>query len=210
MTVEEVDEARSHELTSSRKLAPPEGATHDEAPHRPRRRLRPRQDRRPRPEGPEGPLKRQHHKPHFQGGQTPMQRRLPKRGFRNPFADESSPTSTSASSSVFAAGAEVDEAALREARPRPGPLRPHQGPRQRRAHQEAHRHRARFSKSARRRRSRRPAARPSSCAARRRVARRRPSAASGRPQRPCMAVLAGIRATSTRCRSSGAACSSRW
>ena len=26
-------------------------------------------------------------KKHFQGGQTPMQRRLPKRGFRNPLAD---------------------------------------------------------------------------------------------------------------------------
>jgi large subunit ribosomal protein L15 len=25
-------------------------------------------------------------KPHFEGGQTPIQRRLPKRGFRNPFA----------------------------------------------------------------------------------------------------------------------------
>jgi large subunit ribosomal protein L15 len=24
-------------------------------------------------------------KPHFEGGQTPIQRRLPKRGFRNPF-----------------------------------------------------------------------------------------------------------------------------
>jgi large subunit ribosomal protein L15 len=52
---------------------------------------------------------------YFQGGQTPMQRRLPKRGFRNPFA------ATTAEVNVgelerFAAGTTVDEAALREAR----------------------------------------------------------------------------------------------
>jgi len=52
---------------------------------------------------------------HFQGGQTPMQRRLPKRGFRNPF-----PTETQALNvgelERFPAGANVDEKALREAR----------------------------------------------------------------------------------------------
>jgi large subunit ribosomal protein L15 len=52
---------------------------------------------------------------HFQGGQTPMQRRLPKRGFRNPF-----PTDTQALNvgelERFAAGSQVDEKALREAR----------------------------------------------------------------------------------------------
>jgi large subunit ribosomal protein L15 len=52
---------------------------------------------------------------HFQGGQTPMQRRLPKRGFRNPF-----PTETAALNvgelERFAAGSNVDEKALREAR----------------------------------------------------------------------------------------------
>ena len=52
---------------------------------------------------------------HFQGGQTPMQRRLPKRGFRNPF-----PTDTQALNvgelERFAAGTKVDEKALREAR----------------------------------------------------------------------------------------------
>jgi large subunit ribosomal protein L15 len=52
---------------------------------------------------------------HFQGGQTPLQRRLPKRGFRVPF-----PTYT-ASVNVgdlerFDAGATIDEAALRDAR----------------------------------------------------------------------------------------------
>ena len=50
---------------------------------------------------------------HFEGGQTPMQRRLPKRGFNNPF-----PTKTIAvnvgSLEVFAAGAKVDEQALRD------------------------------------------------------------------------------------------------
>jgi large subunit ribosomal protein L15 len=50
-------------------------------------------------------------KPHFEGGQTPIQRRLPKRGFRNPF-----PTITAAVNvgdlDVFEAGANVDEGAL--------------------------------------------------------------------------------------------------
>lgn len=49
---------------------------------------------------------------HFQGGQTPMQRRLPKRGFRNPF-----PLDTAALNvgelERFPAGANVDEKALR-------------------------------------------------------------------------------------------------
>lgn len=52
---------------------------------------------------------------HFEGGQTPMQRRLPKRGFRLPF-----PVSTIAINvsllERFDAGAVVDEAALRRAR----------------------------------------------------------------------------------------------
>src|ERR1700733_14668216 len=50
-------------------------------------------------------------KPHFEGGQTPIQRRLPKRGFRNPF-----PTITAAVNGgdleAFSAGANVDESAL--------------------------------------------------------------------------------------------------
>jgi len=54
-------------------------------------------------------------KPHFQGGQTPLQRRAPKRGFRVPF-----PTKTVAINvgllERFDAGAEIDEAALRSAR----------------------------------------------------------------------------------------------
>lgn len=49
---------------------------------------------------------------HFQGGQTPIQRRLPKRGFRVPF-----PVRTVAINigtlERFAAGAEVDEQSLR-------------------------------------------------------------------------------------------------
>src|SRR6201985_1291933 len=51
-------------------------------------------------------------KPHFEGGQTPLQRRLPKRGFTNPF-----PTITAEVNvgdlEAFGAGARVDEAALR-------------------------------------------------------------------------------------------------
>jgi large subunit ribosomal protein L15 len=52
-------------------------------------------------------------KPHFEGGQTPLQRRLPKRGFRNPF-----PAVTAAINvgdlETFAAGARIDETSLRE------------------------------------------------------------------------------------------------
>ena len=52
---------------------------------------------------------------HFQGGQTPMQRRLPKRGFRVPFPVEVAPVNLG-DLQGFAAGTNVDEAALREAR----------------------------------------------------------------------------------------------
>jgi large subunit ribosomal protein L15 len=52
---------------------------------------------------------------HFQGGQTPMQRRLPKRGFRNP----SPPAIVSLNVGDlerFSAGTNVDEKALRQAK----------------------------------------------------------------------------------------------
>jgi large subunit ribosomal protein L15 len=52
-------------------------------------------------------------KPHFEGGQTPIQRRLPKRGFRNPFPTKTAMVNVG-SLEVFAAGANVDERALRE------------------------------------------------------------------------------------------------
>ncbi len=51
----------------------------------------------------------------FQGGQTPMQRRLPKRGFRNAFGERVFTLNVSALQR-FDAQAEVDEAALRDAR----------------------------------------------------------------------------------------------
>ena len=54
-------------------------------------------------------------KKHFQGGQTPMQRRLPKRGFRNPLADVVANVNVGALE-VFEAGAEVTVASLREKR----------------------------------------------------------------------------------------------
>ncbi len=54
-------------------------------------------------------------KKHFQGGQTPIQRRLPKRGFRNPFATEVVIVNVG-SLEVFDAGSTVDESALRERR----------------------------------------------------------------------------------------------
>jgi large subunit ribosomal protein L15 len=52
---------------------------------------------------------------HFQGGQTPLQRRLPKRGFRVPFPEKCVVVNVG-SLEGFAAGSTVDEAALREAR----------------------------------------------------------------------------------------------
>jgi large subunit ribosomal protein L15 len=52
---------------------------------------------------------------HFQGGQTPIQRRLPKRGFRVPFPVETVAVNLGDLQS-FDNGASVDEAALRGAR----------------------------------------------------------------------------------------------
>jgi large subunit ribosomal protein L15 len=50
-------------------------------------------------------------KPHFEGGQTPLQRRLPKRGFRNPFSAVTAEVNVG-DLEVFAAGAVVDGKAL--------------------------------------------------------------------------------------------------
>jgi large subunit ribosomal protein L15 len=50
---------------------------------------------------------------HFEGGQTPMQRRLPKRGFNNPFPKKVAEVNVG-DLEVFAAGAKVDEKSLRE------------------------------------------------------------------------------------------------
>ena len=50
-------------------------------------------------------------KPHFEGGQTPIQRRLPKRGFKNPFSKATAEVNVG-DLEVFAAGAKVDAAAL--------------------------------------------------------------------------------------------------
>jgi large subunit ribosomal protein L15 len=49
----------------------------------------------------------------FQGGQTPMQRRLPKRGFRNPFAEKVAEINVG-ELEAFDAGATIDESVLRE------------------------------------------------------------------------------------------------
>ena len=55
-----------------------------------------------------------HHyaKPGFEGGQMPMQRRLPKRGFANPFRVESHPINVSMLEARFDDGQVVDLAAL--------------------------------------------------------------------------------------------------
>ncbi len=54
-------------------------------------------------------------KKHFQGGQTPIQRRLPKRGFRNPFATDVAIVNVGALES-FDVGTLVDEQLLRAKR----------------------------------------------------------------------------------------------
>ena len=51
----------------------------------------------------------------FQGGQTPIQRRLPKRGFRNPFAVETSAVNLNLLARRFEASATVDVEALKAA-----------------------------------------------------------------------------------------------
>jgi large subunit ribosomal protein L15 len=50
-------------------------------------------------------------KRHFEGGQTPIQRRLPKRGFRNPFPAITAEVNVG-DLDLFAAGANVDEQAM--------------------------------------------------------------------------------------------------
>jgi large subunit ribosomal protein L15 len=50
-------------------------------------------------------------KPHFEGGQTPMQRRLPKRGFRNPFPAVTAEVNVG-DLDIFDAGSNIDEKAL--------------------------------------------------------------------------------------------------
>ena len=54
-------------------------------------------------------------KKHFQGGQTPIQRRLPKRGFRNPLADVVVAVNVG-DLEIFDSGAAVDALALRATR----------------------------------------------------------------------------------------------
>jgi large subunit ribosomal protein L15 len=50
-------------------------------------------------------------KPHFEGGQTPIQRRLPKRGFKNPCAARIAEVNVG-DLEIFTAGAKIDEQAL--------------------------------------------------------------------------------------------------
>jgi large subunit ribosomal protein L15 len=49
----------------------------------------------------------------FEGGQMPMPRRIPKRGFKNPNREESFPINVAQLEKLFDAGATVDLAALR-------------------------------------------------------------------------------------------------
>jgi large subunit ribosomal protein L15 len=49
----------------------------------------------------------------FEGGQMPMPRRIPKRGFTNPFRIETFPINVATLEAIFEAGATVDLASLR-------------------------------------------------------------------------------------------------
>src|SRR5438552_9905273 len=49
----------------------------------------------------------------FEGGQMPMQRRLPKRGFKNPFREEAFPINVGQLAKRFAAGSTVDVEVLK-------------------------------------------------------------------------------------------------
>ena len=49
----------------------------------------------------------------FEGGQMPMPRRIPKRGFKNPFRIEMFPINVATLEAIFEAGATVDLEALR-------------------------------------------------------------------------------------------------
>lgn len=49
----------------------------------------------------------------FEGGQVPMARRIPKRGFKNPFRIEAFPVNVATLDQVFEAGATVDLESLR-------------------------------------------------------------------------------------------------
>ena len=52
--------------------------------------------------------------PSFEGGQMPLQRRLPKRGFRNPFRREFSVVNLNRLEAAFEGGAVIDAAVLAE------------------------------------------------------------------------------------------------
>src|ERR1700722_2103564 len=91
------------------KLAKPEGATKKKT-----RRGRASGLGKPAGRGQKGQFARvRGFKLHFEGGQTPLQRRLPKRGFNPPFATKTVEVNVG-SLELFAAGAKVDETALRD------------------------------------------------------------------------------------------------
>ena len=74
----------------------------------------------------------------FEGGQMPMPRRIPKRGFKNPFRIEAFPINVATLERVFDAGATVDLDALRAQGPGPQARRAREDPRRGRDHQAAH------------------------------------------------------------------------
>ena len=94
-------------------LRPPKGATHS------KKRIGRGPPARPGPipgRGHKGAKSRSgfHHKRGFEGGQMPLHRRVPKRGFHNPFRVEFEVVNLDALGERFEAGAEVTPELLRE------------------------------------------------------------------------------------------------
>jgi large subunit ribosomal protein L15 len=95
-------------------LKPGEGAKKARRPRRPRHRLGPRQDRRARPQRARSRAPGGFHKVGFEGGQMPLQRRLPKRGFKSPHVKYNAEVTLAALERLGAA--EVDLLTLKQAK----------------------------------------------------------------------------------------------
>ena len=93
------------------RLSPRPGARAAAEARRARPGQRARQDARPRREGPGQALRRRADRSRFEGGQMPLVRRLPKRGFRARTKDVAEVVNVG-DLAGFAEGATVDAAAL--------------------------------------------------------------------------------------------------
>ena len=104
--------------------------------------------------------------PIFEGGQMPLVRRIPKRGFTNRCAETVAIVNLALLEKHFQSGEEVSPETIRGKGLVKGKLRRVESARRRRADQESQDLRPPASAARRPRRSRRPAGKPSSCPAR--------------------------------------------